>query len=72
MSQGMCPASSNPNLDCNCQGTGLGINGLQQPSFRPRGALARALHEKEMADDYLKTFDKNEVRKKVMLIILIS
>lgn len=29
--------------------------------YRPRGSLARALYQKQKADDFLSLFDKNEV-----------
>ncbi|KAK9701247.1 hypothetical protein QE152_g30730 [Popillia japonica] len=33
--------------------------------YRPRGSLARALYQKQKADDFLSLFDKNESNAKV-------
>lgn len=32
-------------------------------SYRPRGSLARTLYEKQIADNYLNSFDKEQVGK---------
>lgn len=37
-------------------------NLLPLTSYKPRGSLARALYEKQLADNYLSTVDKNKVR----------
>lgn len=60
----VCPASVNT-ATTKCVGE-FEYDGPAMSFYRPRGSLARALYEKQRADEYLNNFDKNEVSRDVL------
>nr|CAH7733539.1 unnamed protein product [Callosobruchus chinensis] len=58
----VCFRETNDRCDVYNCGSTLSTGSLSSSfSFRPRGSLARALYHKQKHDEYLCSFDKNEV-----------
>lgn len=48
--------------NCGCNSVlGAGNNLAPSVSFKPRGMVARSLYQKQMHDEFLSQFDKQEV-----------
>lgn len=56
-----CESTGQNFTSCESESASTSTGVLNLRNFRPRGTLARALYEKQIADDYLSNFDRNEV-----------